>query len=59
MLFTYADIDAVEIRSDEDPEGIAKSRRIFNYRVVMLKGDVEMDMRGRCSAGQKVLYKCM
>lgn len=25
------------------------------YRVVMVNGGVEMDMRGRCSAGQKVL----
>lgn len=26
-----------------------------NYRIVMIKGNVSMDMRGRCSAGQKVL----
>jgi len=31
------------------------SRRQYNYRVVMVKNGVEMDMRGRCSAGQKVL----
>lgn len=30
------------------------SRRQYNYRVVMVKNGVEMDMRGRCSAGQKV-----
>ncbi len=29
-------------------------RRIYNYRVVMVKGDTALDMRGRCSAGQKV-----
>lgn len=29
--------------------------RNYNYRVVMMKGDAELDMRGRCSAGQKVL----
>ncbi|KAK8428642.1 DNA repair protein Rad50 [Phyllosticta citricarpa] len=29
--------------------------RSYNYRVVMVKQDAEMDMRGRCSAGQKVL----
>lgn len=33
----------------------AKTSRSYNYRVVMTKGDVELDMRGRCSAGQKVL----
>lgn len=30
------------------------SRRQYNYRVVMVKNGVEMGMRGRCSAGQKV-----
>jgi DNA repair protein RAD50 len=29
--------------------------RSYNYRVVMRKGDIPLDMRGRCSAGQKVL----
>jgi DNA repair protein RAD50 len=28
--------------------------RSYNYRVVMMKGETELDMRGRCSAGQKV-----
>ncbi|GFY39787.1 DNA repair protein RAD50 [Trichonephila inaurata madagascariensis] len=55
---TYAgnDIDYIEIQSDEDGDrGIEKTRRTFNYRVVMFKGDTPTDMRGRCSAGQKVL----
>ena len=33
----------------------AKNSRSYNYRVVMAKGESELDMRGRCSAGQKVL----
>lgn len=33
----------------------AASNRSYNYRVVMKKGDLPLDMRGRCSAGQKVL----
>ncbi|EFA85515.1 DNA recombination/repair protein [Heterostelium album PN500] len=45
------DIDTIEIRSDES----TTAKKVINYRVVMLKGDVELDMRGRCSAGQKVL----
>ncbi|XP_077865420.1 DNA repair protein RAD50.L-like [Saccoglossus kowalevskii] len=49
------DIDAIEIRSDEEDGGGAYKRRNYNYRVVMLKGDTSLDMRGRCSAGQKVL----
>ena len=32
-----------------------KSSRSYNYRVVMRKGEVPLDMRGRCSAGQRVL----
>lgn len=33
----------------------ARGTRNYNYRVVMRKGDTPLDMRGRCSAGQKVL----
>ncbi|KAF8895513.1 hypothetical protein BD779DRAFT_1640508 [Infundibulicybe gibba] len=46
------DIDGIKIRSDV--EG-GSSKRSYNYRVVMTKDQVEMDMRGRCSAGQKML----
>ncbi|XP_068759501.1 DNA repair protein RAD50.L-like [Montipora capricornis] len=50
------DIDTIEIRSDEEEgSGATKARRTYNYRVVMIKGDTALDMRGRCSAGQKVL----
>ncbi|RDD38672.1 DNA repair protein RAD50 [Trichoplax sp. H2] len=54
-----SDIDTIEIRSEEEQDAIAaaapRSRRSYNYRVVMLKGDIALDMRGRCSAGQKIL----
>ena len=33
----------------------AATTRSYNYRVVMRKGDHPLDMRGRCSAGQRVL----
>ncbi|CCM03496.1 uncharacterized protein FIBRA_05630 [Fibroporia radiculosa] len=46
------DIDGIKISSDS--EGGA-TKRSYNYRVVMTKDNVEMDMRGRCSAGQKML----
>ncbi|CAH1777281.1 unnamed protein product [Owenia fusiformis] len=52
------DIDTIEIRSEDDGAGgltATKTRRTYNYRVVMLKGTTTLDMRGRCSAGQKVL----
>ncbi|KAK8758016.1 hypothetical protein V5799_004352 [Amblyomma americanum] len=49
------DIDYIQIKTDTDDKGLESSRRSYNYRVVMTKGKVEQDMRGRCSAGQKVL----
>ncbi|KAF2820210.1 hypothetical protein CC86DRAFT_360788 [Ophiobolus disseminans] len=45
------DVDTIRIASESDTKG----NRMYNYRVVMSKQDTEMDMRGRCSAGQKVL----
>jgi DNA repair protein RAD50 len=50
------DVDTIIIRSEKDSESSTNtSIRTYNYRVAMVKQDVEMDMRGRCSAGQKVL----
>lgn len=46
------DVDTIYIKSDVE---VKTQMRTHNYRVVMLKRDVELDMRGRCSAGQKVL----
>lgn len=48
-----SDIDSIEIKSDVNLQ--AKGNRSYNYRVVMYKSNIELDMRGRCSAGQKVL----
>lgn len=48
------DVDTIMIRSEKG-ESTTTTVRNYNYRVVMVKQDVEMDMRGRCSAGQKVL----
>ena len=54
-LSLCVDIEYVEIRSDVDENSSAGvKRRTYNYRVVMMKGDTALDMRGRCSAGQKV-----
>ncbi|KAK6613386.1 DNA repair protein rad50 [Botrytis cinerea] len=51
------DVDTIMIRSEKDEgETTAGNKKTnYKYRVVMVKQDVEMDMRGRCSAGQKVL----
>jgi DNA repair protein RAD50 len=45
------DIEYIAICSDAE----STTGRSYNYRVVMKNGDAELDMRGRCSAGQKVL----
>uniref|UniRef100_A0A1D1XWK9 DNA repair protein RAD50 n=1 Tax=Anthurium amnicola TaxID=1678845 RepID=A0A1D1XWK9_9ARAE len=45
------DIDYVSIHSDSEGAGT----RSYSYKVVMQTGDAELEMRGRCSAGQKVL----
>ena len=42
------DIDMIQIKADAD------GLRSYNYRVVMNTGGAELDMRSRCSAGQKV-----
>jgi DNA repair protein RAD50 len=54
-LLTYKgeDINSIEIVSGQEPG--AKAQKSYNYRVVMTKGSSRMDMRGRCSAGQRVL----
>lgn len=54
------DIEWVEIVTDaeEDSKTVKSddiSRQAYNYRVVMMKNGRPLDMRGRCSAGQKVL----
>jgi DNA repair protein RAD50 len=46
------DVDSILIRSENETQ---KGNKSYNYRVVIVKQDAEMDMRGRCSAGQKVL----
>ncbi|KAJ0261961.1 DNA repair protein RAD50 [Hirschfeldia incana] len=45
------DIDYIRIHSDSEGAGT----RSYSYRVLMQTGDTELEMRGRCSAGQKVL----
>ncbi|XP_010274077.1 PREDICTED: DNA repair protein RAD50 [Nelumbo nucifera] len=45
------DIDYISIHSDSEGAGT----RSYSYRVLMQTGDTELEMRGRCSAGQKVL----
>ncbi|RIA94463.1 putative rad50 protein [Glomus cerebriforme] len=46
------DIEKIEIRSEQES---TQNNRSYNYRVVMMKNGKELDMRGRCSAGQRML----
>ncbi|KAI3402893.2 RAD50 [Candida oxycetoniae] len=53
QTYKGSDISTIAIKSDVNLQ--AKGNRSYNYRVVMIKDSSELDMRGRCSAGQKVL----
>jgi DNA repair protein RAD50 len=52
---TYRNPDIDHIAIVSDAESATSSGRSYNYRVVMRNREEELDMRGRCSAGQKVL----
>ncbi|GAB0086177.1 rad50 [Sergentomyia squamirostris] len=54
-IYRGHDIDYIQIKTDESPLTGTDRRRSYNYCVVMIKNSVELDMRGRCSAGQRVL----
>uniref|UniRef100_A0A8C9G8F7 ATPase AAA-type core domain-containing protein n=1 Tax=Piliocolobus tephrosceles TaxID=591936 RepID=A0A8C9G8F7_9PRIM len=56
-VYNSPDIDYIYIKSDIQKPNNDKliQRRSYNYRVVMVKNNCELDMRGRCSSGQKVL----
>lgn len=56
-IYRGNDIDYIEIKTDESmtTSGGAGRRRTYQYKVVQVKNNIELDMRGRCSAGQKVL----
>jgi DNA repair protein RAD50 len=53
MTYKGEDITNIEIVSGQEPG--SKAAKSYNYRVVMTKGNSKLDMRGRCSAGQRVL----
>ncbi|KAL7541621.1 hypothetical protein ACHAXR_011068 [Thalassiosira sp. AJA248-18] len=53
LTYKGEDITNIEIQSGQDSG--SRANRSYNYRIVMSKGNTQMDMRGRCSAGQRVL----
>lgn len=52
-IYTGTDTSSIQIRT-ESATGTSR-KRVFNYKLVQIKHGVEMDMKGRCSAGQRVL----
>ena len=52
QTYQGTDIDTIMIKTETEKVTASRSH---SYRAVMVKQDAEMDMRGRCSAGQKVL----
>ncbi|XP_059483386.1 DNA repair protein RAD50 [Neocloeon triangulifer] len=54
-IYKGSDIDHIEIKTEKDEKQAATTRKSYNYRVVMVRQERELDMRGRCSAGQKML----
>ena len=54
-MTTYKGEDITNIEIVSGQEAGSKAAKSYNYRVVMTKGNTDLDMRGRCSAGQRVL----
>lgn len=52
-IYRGGDIDHIQIKTEATTH--TQLKRSFKYRVVQVKNGIEMDMSGRCSAGQKVL----
>ena len=59
MTYKGNDIETIQIKSDQEKDSSSASgarMRSFNYRIVIRTYDeTELDMKGRCSAGQRVL----
>ncbi|XP_014291153.1 DNA repair protein RAD50.L isoform X2 [Halyomorpha halys] len=54
-IYSGNDIDSIQIHTEQEGSTSADKKKVYNYRVVQMKDGKELDMRGRCSAGQKVL----
>lgn len=52
VIYRGGDIERVEIKAEQCTAG---NLQTYTYRVTMRKNFTDLDMRGRCSAGQKAL----
>uniref|UniRef100_A0A0C9QJL4 Rad50_1 protein n=1 Tax=Fopius arisanus TaxID=64838 RepID=A0A0C9QJL4_9HYME len=55
LIYSGNDTKSIQIRAEATSTTGATERRQFNYKLVQVKHGIEMEMRGRCSAGQRVL----
>lgn len=55
QIYKGNDIDYIEIRMDDILVVGQAKRKIYTYHVVQVKNLVPLEMKGRCSAGQRVL----
>lgn len=56
LIYRGNDIDYIQIQTEEGKDATSMDRRrSYNYRVIQSKNNSEIEMRGRCSAGQRVL----
>lgn len=53
LIYSGSDTSSIQIRV-QTTEGIGDKKRSYNYKLVQVKRSAEMDMKGKCSAGQKV-----
>lgn len=53
LVYSGNDTSSIQIRV-QTTEGIGDKKRSYNYKLVQVKRNIEMDMKGKCSAGQKV-----
>ncbi|XP_011883342.1 PREDICTED: DNA repair protein RAD50-like [Vollenhovia emeryi] len=51
----YKGTDTTSIEICTEPTNMNTTKRSYNYKLMQTKHGCKMDMRGRCSAGQKVL----
>ncbi|XP_078039403.1 DNA repair protein rad50 [Augochlora pura] len=54
VVYTGSDTSSIEIRTDVT-KSVGGGKRSYTYKLVQTKHGHEIDMRGRCSAGQRVL----
>ena len=55
-VYKGTDIESIQIKSDVEKTDQSRRLRSFNYRITLTDhNQMEIDMKGKCSAGQRVL----